>query len=73
MNENNIAIDDLYEFAMPQLSEIQLPTNVHFKVEGYQALGKRVAASIETTLAKPAGPGAVYVSKPRSERAPMNP
>ncbi|MEI6198255.1 MAG: SGNH/GDSL hydrolase family protein, partial [Verrucomicrobiota bacterium] len=73
MNENNIAIDDLYEFAMPQLSEIQLPTNVHFKVEGYQALGKRVAASIETTLAKPAGPGAVYESKPRSEHAPMNP
>src|SRR5207344_483678 len=30
MNENGIAIDDLYSFALPRLKEIQKPANVHY-------------------------------------------
>jgi hypothetical protein len=52
MDENKIAIDDLYAFALPRLSEIQRPANVHFTPEGSEALAKSVAASIEAELAK---------------------
>src|SRR4051812_22773774 len=44
MEENGVAIDDLYDFAKPRLSEIQLPVNVHYKPAGYEALGEKVAA-----------------------------
>ena len=50
MDENGIAIDDLYAFAQPQLSKIQKPADVHFTTEGSRALAKAVAASIEKTL-----------------------
>ena len=50
MDENNIPIDDLYTFALPRLSEIQRPANVHFTPEGSKALAERVAASIEAVL-----------------------
>jgi lysophospholipase L1-like esterase len=50
MDENHIAIDDLYSFALPQLEKIQLPHNVHYTDAGYQALGEVVAASIESAL-----------------------
>jgi len=52
MEENHVAIDDLYGLALPQLSEIQLPANVHFTTAGYLVLGKRVAACIESALPK---------------------
>lgn len=46
MDENAIAIDDLYAVALPQLDKIQRPANVHFTAEGSAVLAKQVAASI---------------------------
>jgi acyl-CoA thioesterase-1 len=51
MRENGIPIDDLYTFAMPKLPGIQLPANVHYTPEGYQALAEQVAESIQGELA----------------------
>lgn len=53
MTENGIAIDDLYAFALPQLSAIQRPANVHFSDEGSKVLAKQVVASIGAALSKP--------------------
>ena len=53
MEENGIAIDDLYGFALPQLEKIQRPANVHFTPEGSKVLARQVAASILKALAKP--------------------
>jgi len=50
MEENRVAIDDLYTFALPQLSKIQRSANVHFTEEGSEALAKQVARSIEAAL-----------------------
>jgi hypothetical protein len=50
MDENGIAIDDLYAFVLPRLKEIQLPANVHFTPEGYAALAGQVSASILKAL-----------------------
>ncbi len=50
MGEHSIQIDDLYGFALPRLSEIQLPANVHYNPTGYEALAGQVAASIEGVL-----------------------
>jgi lysophospholipase L1-like esterase len=52
MEENNIAIDDLYTFAQPRLKELQLPVNVHFTAAGSRALAEQVAAAIEKQLLK---------------------
>jgi acyl-CoA thioesterase-1 len=52
MDENGVVIDDLYEFAFPQLTKIQRPVNVHFTDAGSEALATRVAAAIEKALAK---------------------
>jgi acyl-CoA thioesterase-1 len=52
MDDNGVAIDDLYAFALPQLDKIQLPANVHFTGKGSEALATRVAASIEAALKK---------------------
>jgi len=52
MDENGVAIDDLYAFALPRLSEIQRPVNVHFTPAGSEALAKQVAESIQKTLSK---------------------
>jgi lysophospholipase L1-like esterase len=51
MEENQITVDDLYGFALPQVAKIQRPNNVHYTNAGYEALGKAVAASIESALA----------------------
>ena len=50
MAENEIEVDDLYAFAAPQLEEIQMPVNVHFKRPGSAALGKVVAEKIRVAL-----------------------
>jgi lysophospholipase L1-like esterase len=50
MQKHNVAIDDLYAFALPKLAEIQLPANVHFKPEGSKQLADAVAASIVKAL-----------------------
>ncbi|HEY6167895.1 MAG TPA: SGNH/GDSL hydrolase family protein, partial [Verrucomicrobiae bacterium] len=47
MDENKIAIDDLYAFALPQIEKIQRPVNVHFTEEGSATLARQVVASIE--------------------------
>ena len=50
MDEQGIAIDDLYAFALPQLAKIQLPNNVHFSAEGSKILARQVAESIEKAM-----------------------
>src|SRR6267143_732403 len=50
MEENGIAIDDLYAFALPRLGTIQKPANVHFTDAGSEELAKEVAASILVAL-----------------------
>lgn len=52
MTENNIVIDDLYAYALPQLSTIQLPKNVHYNPAGYETLGKQVTKSLTEALEK---------------------
>ncbi|MBI3823216.1 MAG: SGNH/GDSL hydrolase family protein [Planctomycetes bacterium] len=52
MDENGIAINDLYAFALPQLDKLQKPVNVHFTPKGSEALAERVAAAIETAQKK---------------------
>jgi acyl-CoA thioesterase-1 len=52
MDENGVAINDLYAFAAPRLKEIQRPANVHFTNPGSEALAKQVAAAIEAALKK---------------------
>src|SRR5206468_3020613 len=47
MDENKIAIDDLYELALPRLSQLQQPANVHFSADGSKALAEQVAARIQ--------------------------
>lgn len=50
MDENAIPINDLYTVALPQLSTIQLPANVHYTDAGYDLLGERLAAAIREVL-----------------------
>jgi lysophospholipase L1-like esterase len=51
MKENNIAVNDLYGFAMPQLSQIQIqPANVHFTPKGSEALAGEVVKAIRAAL-----------------------
>lgn len=50
MDENKIAIDDLYTFALPQLTETQKPANVHFTDYGSELLARCVAKSILSAL-----------------------
>jgi hypothetical protein len=52
MGENQVATEDLYGFALPRLSRIQRPANVHFTEEGSAQLAGQVAASIEAVLAR---------------------
>ncbi|MCX6624019.1 MAG: SGNH/GDSL hydrolase family protein [Acidobacteria bacterium] len=47
---HHIRIDDLYGFALPRLTRIQLPANVHFTPAGYDILASRVVASITKAL-----------------------
>ncbi len=51
MAENEIAINDLYTFALERLEEIQRPENVHFSPEGSAVLATKVVSHIEPALA----------------------
>jgi len=51
MDEYDIASDDQYAFALPRLSKIQKPANVHFTAEGSRQLAKQAVAAIEQALA----------------------
>jgi len=50
MKENDVAINDLYTFALPKLKEIQQPVNVHFTATGSKVLGDEVARVILAAL-----------------------
>jgi len=50
MNRNEIIIDDLYTFMLPRMNELQLPENVHFTTEGYQALAQKVVERINEVI-----------------------
>ena len=58
MEKHQVAINDLYNLALPQLTKIQRPENVHFTDAGYQVLGRQVAAAIEGALSKAQNPDA---------------
>lgn len=53
MREAGVALNDLYELAIPQLAEIQQPVNVHFTNEGSEKLAEGVAAAIAGALRTP--------------------
>ncbi len=50
MNQQDVMINDLYNFMLPRMNELQLPKNVHFKPEGYQALAEKVVERIKEVL-----------------------
>lgn len=52
MQEQGVAIDDLYAIALPAMAEVGRENDVHFSPEGYSLLAKAVAESIETALKK---------------------
>jgi lysophospholipase L1-like esterase len=52
MEENGVAVDDLYGFAKPQLDRLQQPANVHFTDRGSDALAEKVAGSVRAALKK---------------------
>lgn len=52
MDESQIPINDLYEFALPQLDKIQLKENVHFSPAGSDVLAQQVVKSITSFLPK---------------------
>jgi acyl-CoA thioesterase-1 len=52
MEKNGVVVDDLYAFALPRLSEIQQPANVHFTPAGSELLATQVAAAIQQAMVK---------------------
>lgn len=53
MQENGVAINDLYAVVLPIQEKIQRPGDVHFNPEGYEVLAEAVADSIAAQLPKP--------------------
>jgi hypothetical protein len=50
MNSRHVMIDDLYSVIEPHLSEMQGDDGCHFTLQGYEYLGRQVAATISATL-----------------------
>ena len=50
MQKHGVAVDDLFGFITPRLAEMQRPKDVHFKDEGYDMLGQKVAESVADAL-----------------------
>ncbi|MEZ5277863.1 MAG: SGNH/GDSL hydrolase family protein [Opitutaceae bacterium] len=50
MEEEGIAIDDLYAFVLPREKDLQIPVNVHFTEIGSAALAEEVATCIKRYL-----------------------
>jgi len=46
MEENGIAVDDLYTLVEPQIGKLQRRDNVHFTRKGYEALATKVSETI---------------------------
>ncbi len=51
MEENQVATNDLYAFALPKLEKIQRKADVHYTPEGSQALAEQVVKTIREALA----------------------
>lgn len=51
MAEAGIPVNDLYAFALPRVSEIQRPVNVHFTDEGSRVLAEEVVRHIRAAAA----------------------
>jgi acyl-CoA thioesterase-1 len=52
MKEAGIPVNDLHSLAQSQLSEIQLPNNVHYTPKGYEVLSVPVIAAVRAQLPK---------------------
>ena len=50
MRENGVAVDDLNASVAPKVGEYQLPKDVHYKPQGYQALAEQVARAVEKAM-----------------------
>lgn len=50
MTELKVETDDLYDYALSRLKEIQIPKNVHFTPAGSAVLAEQVAAEIKKRL-----------------------
>tara|TARA_R110002049_G_scaffold27321_3_gene94445 strand:+ start:95778 stop:96482 length:705 start_codon:yes stop_codon:yes gene_type:complete len=50
MKENNVAINDLHGYIMPQFDKLHRPADLHYLPEGSDYLAKKVAAEIESRL-----------------------
>lgn len=50
MANEGIEVDDLYNLALPQIKQIQIPDNVHYIPEGYEAFGKHIVSVISKYL-----------------------
>lgn len=50
MRENGIPTDDLYASVRPNLSSLQLKSNVHFTQAGYDSLARQVSDAIKNAL-----------------------
>jgi acyl-CoA thioesterase-1 len=50
MNKKGIMINNLHDFVMPRMTDLQLPANVHFTEEGSKALAYQVAEKIGEAL-----------------------
>ncbi len=52
MEAHNVPINNLYAFALPRLSDIQRPRDVHYTPEGSKVLGAEVARVVLEALKK---------------------
>lgn len=50
MQENGVQVDDLYTYILPNIGALQIPSDVHFTSDGYNALAIPVADSIRAAL-----------------------
>ncbi len=50
MNKNGIMINNLHDFVVPRMAELQLPANVHFNEKGSRALALKVVERILEAL-----------------------
>jgi acyl-CoA thioesterase-1 len=52
MEENGVAVDDLYEATLPHLVQIQQAANVHFNAAGSDVMARAVARIVKAALKK---------------------
>jgi lysophospholipase L1-like esterase len=52
MKEADVPVNDLYSFALPRLSKIQMPVNVHYTDAGYEELATEVVKHIHRAVGR---------------------